>query len=98
MPWGNPVTHRGATTTWRWFQSFLLSVLIALAIWIGRTVQESQIQIATLQAQVAELSRDTAGVGDLRTQVAAMQMQLNDNSRRLDHIEDGGAKVKGWTR
>lgn len=61
--------------------------------------RDRSIQIATLQAQVAQVQSLVAGFPDLSSRVTKLEVNQVELIRRINRIEDGGSKqAKGWTR
>lgn len=86
-------------------QSGLLSIrviveglAVAGILWLASSVQQQNIQIARLQEQIATVQLTIADVPALTREVAQIQVTQSEHDSRLDRLENGGAKVKGWQR
>lgn len=60
--------------------------------------RQSSVQIATLQAQVANLQTTLAGVADLKQRMTRVESAQAEHDRRIVRIEDGSDKAKRWER
>ena len=76
--------------------------LVGMVIQQGRDQaqadRERSMQIATLQAQVANLQTMLAGVADLKQRMTRVEANQAEHDRRIVRLEDGSDKAQRWTR
>lgn len=71
---------------------------VAGIIWLASSVQAQNTAIARLQVQITQVQASLADVPTITRELAQAQIQIAEHERRLGRIEDGGQKVKEWTR
>jgi hypothetical protein len=71
-----------------WTQ-ILQGLILVAVLWVGRSVHELQVQMATVQVHLADLAEVKKDVAAMKNDLAYTRQQSAINSRRLDTLEKG---------